>query len=275
MTLYPNAKINLGLAVVSKRPDGYHNLQTVFLPVPGLHDELEITPAESFSFVQEGLTIDCPPKDNLIIRTYTLAQENYPQVGNVHIRFRKNIPFGAGLGGGSADAAFTLKALNLIFSLGLSDKQMEDLITPLGADCAFFIQNRPRMAEGVGNIFSEVPSALTEQLKNKWLLLVKPDCAVSTADAYRGVTPQAPETTLETSVSQPVSTWMNTVRNDFEPSVFRAYPAIAKVKQQLLDMGAVYAAMSGSGATVFGLFETAPSIPSALKEHFVAGAYQL
>ncbi len=304
MIVYPNAKINLGLAVVRKRTDGYHDLETLFLPVPGLHDELEIKPLERlcqssvgkeevgsglFSFHQKGLAVDCPAEDNLIIRTYLRVREAFPdKVGPVEIRFRKNIPFGAGLGGGSADAAFTLVALNRLFDLGLSDEQMERLISPLGADCAFFIQNRPRFAEGIGDVFSEVPEAVLEQLRGKWLLLVKPDCAVSTRDAYRGIQPRESRESSEGNVEPltgegnlsrrgvsyssvtpchllylrggvlPLSSWQETLRNDFETTVFPLYPEIAAVKQQLLDMGALYAAMSGSGATVFGLFDHEP-----------------
>ena len=230
MTLYPNAKINLGLNIVSKRPDGYHNLETVFLPVPELHDELEITPSdapEPYSFLQEGIAVDCPDEDNLIIRAYLRVREHCPQVGHVRIRFRKCIPFGAGLGGGSADAAFTVRALNELFSLGLTPEQMEHLVTPLGADCAFFIQNRPRFAEGIGEIFSEVPQSLIDQLQGHWLLLVKPDCAVSTRAAYRGILPKRPAVALREALSQPISNWQQTVLNDFEESVFPQFPEIA------------------------------------------------
>ena len=283
MKVFPNAKINLGLAIVRKRPDGYHDLETIFLPVPGLHDELEITPSPSFSFTREGLTVDCPAEDNLIIRTYLRTKEAFPdKVGPVNIRFRKNIPFGAGLGGGSADAAFTLVALNRLFDLGLTPEQMERFISPLGADCAFFIQNRPRFAEGIGDIFSEVPESVLDQLRGKWLLLVKPDCAVSTRDAYRGIQPRESQHATENpphnssprvgDVSRSDGEVRNTplinnskltinissLTNDFESTVFPLYPEIAAVKQQILDQGAFYAAMSGSGATVFGLFDHLP-----------------
>ena len=265
MTLYPNAKINLGLNIVSKRPDGYHNLETVFLPVPELHDELEITPSdapEPYSFLQEGIAVDCPDEDNLIIRAYLRVREHCPRVGHVRIRFRKCIPFGAGLGGGSADAAFTVRALNELFSLGLTPEQMERLVTPLGADCAFFIQNRPRFAEGIGEIFSEVPQSLTDQLQGHWLLLVKPDCAVSTRAAYRGILPKRPAVALREALTRPIQTWQQTVLNDFEESVFPQFPEIAAWKQRLLDLGADYAAMSGSGATVFALFPEKPELSS-------------
>ena len=263
MTVYPNAKINLGLNIISKRPDGYHNLETVFLPVPALHDELEINPSDAsdpYSFVQEGIAVDCPDKDNLIIRAYLRVREHCPKTGNIRIRFCKNIPFGAGLGGGSADAAFTVRALNELFALGLSHEEMERLVAPLGADCAFFIQNRPRFAEGIGDLFSEVPEGLIDTLQGRWLLLVKPDCAVSTRAAYSGIRPSRPETPLREALTRPIRTWQNCVCNDFEDSVFPQFPEIAKWKQQLLALGATYAAMSGSGATVFGIFEQKPDL---------------
>ena len=263
MTVYPNAKINLGLNIVSKRPDGYHNLETVFLPVPALHDELEITRSDApdpYSFVQEGIAVDCADEDNLIIRAYLRVREHCPQVGNVCIRFRKNIPFGAGLGGGSADAAFTVRALNELFALGLTNEEMERLVAPLGADCAFFIQNRPRFAEGIGDIFSEAPEGLIDTLQGRWLLLIKPDCAVSTRAAYSGIRPAQPETPLRQALTKPISTWQNYVRNDFEDSVFPQFPEIAQWKQRMLELGATYAAMSGSGATVFGIFDNKPDL---------------
>ena len=160
MIVFPNAKINLGLNVVSKRADGYHDLQTIFLPVKGLHDELEVTRSaevDPYTFCQEGIAVDCAPENNLIIRAYERMRAAYTQVGNVHIRFCKQIPFGAGLGGGSADAAFMVRALNELFELKMTNEQKEEMVAPLGADCAFFVQNRPRMAEGIGTVFSEVP----------------------------------------------------------------------------------------------------------------------
>ena len=272
MTVFPNAKINLGLNIVSKRADGYHNLETVFLPVPGLHDELEIQASDDaapYSFRQEGIAVDCADEDNLIIRAYLRMRERFDKVGNVRIRFRKNIPFGAGLGGGSADAAFTVKAVNELFRLQLTDKQMEELVAPLGADCAFFIRNRPRYAEGVGDIFSEVPAGLEERLKGLWLLLVKPDCAVSTRAAYQGIRPHAPAIRLQQSLREPIDTWQQTVLNDFEESVFPQFPEIEAWKQRLLAGGAAYAAMSGSGATVFGIYTKKPEvdIPSGVFYH--------
>ena len=263
--VFPNAKINLGLNIVRKRPDGYHDLETVFLPVKGLCDELWIGRRDEstelrkddlpYSFEQEGLQVDCRAGDNLIIKSYMRVRERYANVGDTDIRFRKNIPFGAGLGGGSADAAFTVTALNTLFDLKMSPEEMEKLVAPLGADCAFFVQNRARFAEGVGDVFSEAPKGLEEQLKGKWLLLVKPNCAVSTKAAYQGIVPKRPEISLREALSGPIETWQQTVRNDFEESVFPQFPEIAAVKSRLLEMGALYASMSGSGATVFGIFD--------------------
>ena len=265
MILYPNAKINLGLAVMRKRADGYHDLETIFLPVTELHDELEVLPLpaaseQAYTFEQEGITVDGSPEDNLIIRAYLAMRDRYPQVGPVAIRFRKRIPFGAGLGGGSADAAYMVKAVNTLFSLGLTDEEMEAIVSPLGADCAFFIQNRPRFAEGIGNIFSEVPEEVLEQIRGKWIVLVKPSCAVSTAQAYRGI--QRREEQGEMGIRDVHE--LSQLTNDFERTVFPLFPEIAAVKQQLEQLGACYAAMSGSGATVFGLFDSQTSLQEAL-----------
>lgn len=258
MILYPNAKINLGLAVMRKRADGYHDLETIFLPVSELHDELEVcalpaaeAPEEGYTFRQEGIAVDCPPEDNLIIRTYLQMRAHYPAIGPVSIRFRKNIPFGAGLGGGSADAAFMARGLNELFALGLSNEELEAEVSPLGADCAFFIQNRPRYAEGIGNIFSDVPAAVIEQLAGKWIVLAKPQCAVSTGQAYRGI--QRRDENGEAGLRG--VTDLSLLTNDFERTVFPLFPEIAALKEQMLREGAFYAAMSGSGATVFGLFD--------------------
>lgn len=256
MISYPNAKINIGLRVIGKRSDGYHDLITVFYPVPGLHDTLEIESSDRFSFAQTGIAVDCPPDKNLIIKTYHAMQDRYPEIGAVAIRFKKAIPFGAGLGGGSADAAFTCRMLNELFHLGLSDQQMEDIVSPLGADCAFFIQNRPRLATGIGNIFSDTKVDL-----QGWnLVVVKPNVAVPTRDAYMGLnapTQYNEERELRifrTIIDQPVETWQELLVNDFERTVFALHPEIEHIKQQLMDMGATYAAMSGSGASVFGLY---------------------
>ena len=255
MIVYPNAKINIGLNVVEKRPDGYHNLETVFYPI-GLQDILEIqeldtdVPDCGYRLKLTGSLLDGSPEDNLVVRAFKLLKREF-DLPPVSIGLYKHIPTGAGLGGGSADAAFTVKTLNDRFKLGLTTQQMEDYCAQLGADCPFFIQNKPVFATGIGNVFHPIEL----NLKYKQLVLVKPDVFVSTKDAYAKVNVRHPETQLPELLSQPIETWKDTVVNDFEASVFSKYPEIAAIKDKLYDMGAVYASMSGSGSSVFGIFE--------------------
>ena len=253
MILYPNCKINLGLRVIRKREDGYHDLETIFVPIYGLHDELEVNKGErlkvkgerSFSFHQEGITVDCNPEDNLIIKCYHLMAEKYPQIGNVSIRFRKNIPFGAGLGGGSSDAAHMALALNELFELGLNKEQLAAEVSPLGADCPFFIYNTPCYAEGIGDKLTPIDLPL----QGTRIIMIKPNEGVSTKEAYAGIKrhPEASGLVLKGEYI-----------NDFEESVFPKHPNIAHIKKRLLDAGAYYASMTGSGSTVFGLFKNDP-----------------
>ena len=249
MKLYPNCKINIGLRVVRKREDGYHDLETIFYPVYGLHDELEVEIADEFAFLQDGIEVDCLPTDNLIYKVYQRMQEHFPQIGNVRIRFKKNIPFGAGLGGGSSDAAHMAIALNELFQLRLTQKQLAEEVRPLGADCPFFIYNTPCYAEGIGDKLTPI----SLDLSGMRLVMIKPDCGVSTKEAYAGIKPKGSSELFK--VVQNGSELFKEATNDFEDTVFVAHPEIAEIKQRLLDAGAVYAAMSGSGSTVFGLFE--------------------
>ena len=249
MLLYPNCKINIGLRVVRKREDGYHDLETIFYPVYGLHDELEVERVDDFEFIQEGLAVDCPAEDNLIIKCYLRMCNKHPEVGSVRIRFRKNIPFGAGLGGGSSDAAHMAIALNEIFALGLSKEQLAEEVRELGADCPFFIYNTPCYAEGIGDKLSPIPL----DLSGLRLVMIKPDCGVSTKEAYAGIKPKGCSELA--NMAQDRSNLFHAAYNDFEDTVFVVHPEIGEIKQRLLDAGAVYAAMSGSGSTVFGLFE--------------------
>lgn len=256
MLVYPNAKINIGLRVTEKRRDGYHNIETAFYPVP-LMDGLEITanrdaddPAACQLRVQ-GAILDGGPQDNLVVRAYEMLRRDFPQqVQPVAIHLFKHIPTGAGLGGGSSDGAFTLKALNERFGLGLSDEQLDAYAARLGADCPFFLRNMPMLARGIGDLLEPLPLSL----KGKSLVLVKPEISVSTREAYQGVTPREPETPLATLLARPIEAWAEGVVNDFEASVFALYPEIAAIKDRLYDLGAVYAAMSGSGSCVYGLF---------------------
>ncbi len=256
MILYPNAKINIGLNVVERRRDGYHNLETVFYPIT-LQDALEvkdIAPIDAplgYQLKVMGTVLDGTPDDNLVVKAYKLLQGDY-QLPPVSIGLYKHVPTGAGLGGGSADAAFMIKALNERYSLSLTDEQMEQYCTKLGADCPFFIKNKPVFATGIGNEFHP----LQLSLRGKILVLVKPDIFVSTKDAYSKVTPRRPEHSLPELLSQPIETWKDRVVNDFEPSVFSKYPEIAAIKDRLYDLGALYASMSGSGSSVFGIFDS-------------------
>lgn len=256
MILYPNCKINIGLRVVRKREDGYHDLATIFYPIMGLHDVLEIEESASFRFESTGIAVDCPIESNLIMRCYRQMRAKYPQIGDVRIGFRKNIPFGAGLGGGSSDAAHTALALNEIFQLGLSREQLAKEVRSLGADCPFFIYNTPCFAEGIGDILHPIDFSL----KGLRILLIKPSCGVSTREAYSGLhlRSDVEDVSLlsEPSVYSAARWWENqSFVNDFEQSVFPLHPEIGHIKQRLLEAGAVFASMSGSGSTVFGLFE--------------------
>jgi 4-diphosphocytidyl-2-C-methyl-D-erythritol kinase len=248
--LFPNCKINIGLRIVRKREDGYHDLETIFYPVYGLHDELEVEPSDDFSFVQEGLTVDCLPTDNLIYKAYVRMRERYPQIGNVSIRFKKNIPFGAGLGGGSSDAAHMAIALNEIFALGLTKQQLAKEVRPLGADCPFFVYNSPCYAEGIGDELTPIDLDLSDIR----LVLVKPECGVSTKEAYGGIVPKGCSELKEVAHNR--VELLRVASNDFEDTVFAIHPELASIKKRLLDAGAIYAAMSGSGSTIFGLFQS-------------------
>jgi 4-diphosphocytidyl-2C-methyl-D-erythritol kinase len=249
MLLFPNAKINLGLHVTGKRTDGYHTIETIFYPIP-LTDALEAVKSENTSFTSSGIDIESSPEDNLVMKAYRLLQKKY-KLPPLDIYLKKAIPSGAGLGGGSSDAAFMLKLLNDLCECDIKDQKLEEIAATIGADCPFFIRNTPVIATGTGNIFK--PS--TVSLKGYTLLLVKPPVAVSTKEAYSDVTPQKPAFSLEKLPSIPVHEWKDVLVNDFEASVFKKYPVIGDIKNKIYAMGAEYAAMSGSGSAVFGLFK--------------------
>ncbi|MBQ7191262.1 MAG: 4-(cytidine 5'-diphospho)-2-C-methyl-D-erythritol kinase [Paludibacteraceae bacterium] len=248
MIVFPNAKINLGLHVVRRRSDGYHDLQTLFYPVLGLNDELEIetTQGDDIQFSNDGIEIDCNAEDNLIVRCYRSMKEHYPSIGGVSVRLSKHIPFGAGLGGGSSDAAFMAKALNAMYDLHLNNEQLSALVRPLGADCPFFIYNTPCWARGIGDLLTPTPL----RLNGYFLLMLKPPFPVSTRTAYAGMQPTGTEQQWQADGSD----WL-TYTNDFETTVFQQFPLLAEIKSRLLASGANYAAMSGSGSTIFALFD--------------------
>lgn len=268
MITHPNAKINLGLYITERRNDGYHNLETVFYPIP-VKDLIEITTEESpvetdnrslfqtpdYTLQTEGIVIDSEPEKNLVIKALRNLKQDF-DIPRVKIRLEKNIPSGAGLGGGSSDAAFTLKMLNDMFGLGLDDDNLEQRASTLGADCPFFIRNTPVFASGIGNIFKPVDI----DLKGWYFVLVKPDVFVSTKDAYAQITPQKPDICLSDVIHQQPEKWKTLLKNDFEPGIFGLHPIIGEIKQRLYEMGATYASMSGSGSSVFGIFREKPTV---------------
>jgi 4-diphosphocytidyl-2-C-methyl-D-erythritol kinase len=256
MISYPNAKINLGLNVVRKRDDGYHDIESVFYPVPW-SDILEIVPEKSgrskVTFTFSGIEIPSSGNPNLCEQVYQLMHKEF-DLPSVKIHLHKIVPIGAGLGGGSADAAFAAVTLNDLFQLQLSTEQLEAIVAKVGSDCPFFIKNRPAYVTGRGEILE--PFDL--DLSGYWILLVNPNIHIGTKEAYAGITPSQPQTSLKELLSKEVSEWKNGVKNDFEASIFPNHPAIEKLKKQLYDSGSDYASMTGSGSTVFGLFNKQP-----------------
>lgn len=258
MISFPNAKINLGLNIINKRPDGYHNIETIFYPIP-VKDALEIVKASVFSFSQTGIQVDGPIEKNLVIKALNLLKSRYT-IPELEIHLLKAIPFGAGLGGGSSDAAFMLRLVNDFCELGIPTYELEAIASLIGADCPFFIRNTPVFASGTGNIFEPVELSLS----GYYLCLIKPNVAVSTPEAYSMVIPHTPEISLKDIIQMPVKDWKSNMKNDFETSVFQKFPVISQIKEALYQAGAEYASMSGSGSSVFGLFKE----PTALKEQF-------
>ncbi len=250
MILFPNAKINIGLNVVNRRSDGYHNLETVFVPVDW-KDILEIVPSRSDDTVLKvtGNYVDCPPEKNLVMKAYNALGAIVP-LPPVEIYLHKIIPDGAGLGGGSSDAAFTLKALNEMFALGYSDDFLSEIAAGIGADCPFFIYNTPMMATGIGTELTPIELSVSDYD----LALVKPAVGVSTKEAYAGVVPALWTSPLAEVITAGIDDWNSRVFNDFERSVFPSFPEIALIKERLIGMGAIYASMSGSGSAVYGFF---------------------
>lgn len=272
MIVFPNCKINLGLQILNKREDGYHNLATIFYPI-GWKDIVEVvrrddgpwttnhsseqnspltTHDSSINFTSSGIAVAGDPQNNLCIKAYNLLKKDFPSLPPVHMHLHKTIPMGAGLGGGSADGAFTLKLLNEKFQLGLSTQQLIDYALQLGSDCPFFILNKPVYATGRGEIMVEV----NLDLGGYQFVIVNPGIHVNTGWAFAQLQlNDGPRPDLRTIVQQPISTWKEELINDFEAPVCKAHPEIANIKQQLYDTGALYASMTGSGSTVFGVFE--------------------
>ncbi|MEJ6734421.1 MAG: 4-(cytidine 5'-diphospho)-2-C-methyl-D-erythritol kinase [Flavobacteriales bacterium] len=250
MILFPNAKINIGLNILSKREDGYHNLETIFYPI-AWKDSLEIIKSNDQQFSSSGISI--PGDGNLCQQAYDLLDRDFG-LESVHIHLHKNIPIGAGLGGGSSDAAFTLMGLNEMFDLKLSSIQLKEYALKLGADCPFFIDNKACLAKGIGEELTDV----VLNISNVFLIVATPDVHISTAMAYSGVVPQIPEVSLQKLISEPMTNW--SMKNDFEEGIFRLEPKIKALKDKMLDHGAIYCSMSGSGSSVFAFFDKKPML---------------
>lgn len=257
MVTFPFCKINLGLNIIDKRPDGYHSIESCFYPVPWT-DILEVIPSDQLKFTSSGTRIPGDPADNLCLKAYRLLKRDF-NLDPVQIHLHKIIPTGAGLGGGSGDAAFTLIILNKLFSLSMSEHQMISYTTQLGSDCSFFLNDKPQIGTGRG----EVLSVANVNLKGKFLVIVKPEVHVSTQEAYEGCKPKPSEVPFRQVVENiPFSQWKGVLQNDFEKTVFRKYPAIEKIKVHLYAKGATYASMSGSGSAVFGIFNKSVDLKS-------------
>jgi len=264
MVIFPNTKINIGLNITERRNDGFHNLETIFYPI-NLSDVLEFVETKNKTiYVGTGISIDLTESNNLVIKAYNLLKEKY-KLPNLKIHLHKVIPMGAGLGGGSADASFMLLALNSYFNLNISEKELINYALKLGSDCPFFIKNKPIFAEETGNIFSEIKLDLSKY----FILLVKPDIHVSTKNAFNGIKACKPKKSLKELIKLPIKDWKNIIVNDFEDGIFKLYPEIKNIKNSLYNMGAIYAQMSGSGSTVFGIFEEKPYIPVQFYKYFI------
>ena len=266
MITFPIAKINLGLNIVERRPDGYHNLETVFYPVQ-IKDALELTimnthfPSPTDCDIKvTNMEVEGDEQRNLVVRAYQLLKQDFHQMPRVHAHLWKGIPTQAGMGGGSSDCAYTIRLLNEMFTLGLTDDQMINYTARLGADCPFFILSRPAYAEGIG----ERLHPISLDLSSYYIGVVRPNIPVSTREAFSLIKPTRPVKCCHDIVMQPIETWREQLKNDFELSVFALHPEIGAIKQQLYDLGAIYAAMSGSGSAVFGIFRDKINI----KEYF-------
>lgn len=262
MITFPNAKINLGLQILHKRKDNFHEISTCMYPIP-VTDALEIIPAKTAGFSSSGIAIPGESESNLILKAYHLLEADFPQMSPVQIHLHKNIPIGAGLGGGSADAAFALTMLNEIFDLNLNRQKLKYYAGQLGSDCPFFINNQAQIATGRGELLQQT----AVELSGNWLYLIHPGIHISTQEAYAGVLPKSDQKDLEDILKNPEE-WKKNLTNDFESSLFKKHPTLSDIKSLLYQAGAWYASMSGSGSSVFGIFSKAPEKLS-FPEHYI------
>ncbi|MCD4682037.1 MAG: 4-(cytidine 5'-diphospho)-2-C-methyl-D-erythritol kinase [Bacteroidales bacterium] len=269
MICFPNCKINLGLSVTEKRPDGFHNVETIMFPLP-MFDVLEIimSSENKTSFTTTGLNIGKDWENNLVYKAYKLLEQDF-DLNNVNIHLHKVVPSGAGLGGGSSDAAYTIKLLNDLFNLKLSIDQMQNYAAMLGSDCAFFIKNKPVFAFGKGDRFKNIDI----DLSGYHFVVVKPNIHIATPEAYSWITPKIKKTSLKEIIHLPVGNWKDILINDFEKKVFKRHPEIKEIRDELYEHGAVYASMTGSGAAVYGIFEDQVKMKGKFNNHFVWTSY--
>jgi 4-diphosphocytidyl-2-C-methyl-D-erythritol kinase len=264
MIQFPNCKINLGLSILAKRADGYHELETVFYPI-AVSDALEILPAANLTMTHSGIAVPGDPAQNLCLKAYHLLKKDFPTLPAVQMHLHKNIPMGAGLGGGSSDGTAALMILNQQFTLGLNDQQLIAYASQLGSDCPFFVYNKACHATGRG----EVLTPIQLDLSNYQFLLVHPGVHIATAWAFQQLNPHIKSESIQAIIDKPITDWKNYLINDFEAPVFKAEPKLSVIKDQLYQLGAIYASMSGSGSSLFGIFpkdhfNQAPSIEHAL-----------
>jgi len=264
MLQFSNSKINLGLYIINKRDDGFHNLETIFYPI-NLKDAIEIIETnDDFQFTNSGIVVDSKIEENLIFKAYKLLKDVY-NLPNIKIHLHKIIPFGAGLGGGSANAANTIILLNKMFDLKLTEFQQIDFVKKLGSDCAFFIKNKPVFAYEKGDVFEEINLDLSDYK----IVLIKPSFGVNTKQAYSNVKIEKPEQSLKQIIELPINQWKNILKNNFEINIFKLYPELNDLKQMLYNKGAIYASMSGSGSSIFGIFEKNCNINIEIKNCFI------
>ncbi len=252
MITFPACKINIGLNIISKRSDGFHSIETIFYPIPWT-DILEIVPngqeGSNVDFRSTGLRLFGPKEKNLCLKAYQLLAEKFP-VPSIKMHLHKVLPIGAGLGGGSSDAASTLILLNKIFKLGANDDELESMALTLGSDCPFFIRNKPMLATGKGEILHPI----NLKLKNYFIVIVKPRTHISTSEAYSSIKPSKPKHQLSDLIQRPIAEWKDCIFNDFEQTIFEKHPGIKNIKNKMYKLGAIYASMSGSGSSVYGIF---------------------
>jgi len=263
MLVFPNAKINIGLYITAKREDGFHDIETVFYPI-GVYGMLEMIPSKKHSFSISGIEIPITKENNICLKTFSLLQEKY-SLPPVKIHLHKNIPIGAGLGGGSSDAAFMLKLTNEIFNLNLSDDEFQNFAIQLGSDVSFFLHNKPVLARGRGEILSEIDLSLN----TKYLVVIYPNIHISTRDAYSNIKPKHQRYSLVDLIKEPISEWKDIIFNDFEERLFLRYNALKEIKDELYRQGAIYASMSGSGSSIYGVFDNMVSLKNINPKYYI------